>query len=205
MGILSATLILTHITHCLQNYETLQNYESALLTTIHVFTIIKVFCWFQGVLQDYNHSICQLPMSKNYQNLAKLSVHENNGTRPPVGHHYSGQSKSFRLDFEQSQLASLYQHQRKVALQTYCKYVGSTSTVGNVAAEPMDLPLAFSWFIGPMERRGAVARVGSEGSCIIATSVHNHSMKITELHLLLHQLYNTVDQTSSDIDDMKGP
>ena len=35
--------------------------------------------------------------------------------------------------------------------------------MNNVATELMDLPLEFSWFIGPTERRGAVALVGLEG------------------------------------------
>ena len=45
-----------------------------------------------------------------------------------------------------------------------CKYVGSTSTVDNIATESMDLPLLFSWFTGLMERRGLGAGVDLEGS-----------------------------------------
>ena len=58
-----------------------------------------------------------------------------------------------------------------VALLICCKYVGSTSTVDNVATESMDLPLLFSWFTGSIERRGGVAvGVGLEGSS--AASIH---------------------------------
>ena len=52
----------------------------------------------------------------------------------------------------------------------YCKYVGSTSTVDNIATESMDLPLLFSWFTGPTDRRGAAAGVDLEGSS--AESIH---------------------------------
>ena len=62
------------------------------------------------------------------------------------------------------QQTSLYQHQKKVALLICCKYIGSTSTVDNVAAESMDLTLLFSWFTGPTERREAAAGADLEGS-----------------------------------------
>ena len=52
----------------------------------------------------------------------------------------------------------------KVALLIYCKYIGSTSTVDNIATESMDLPLVFPWFTYLMERKGAAARIGLEGS-----------------------------------------
>ena len=63
-----------------------------------------------------------------------------------------------------------YQHLKNVALLISCKYVGSTSTVDNVATESMDLPLLFSWFTGPTERKGAAAAVDLEGS--LASSIH---------------------------------
>ena len=44
-----------------------------------------------------------------------------------------------------------------------CKYVGSTSTVDNIATEFMDLPLLFPWYIGPMERRVSASGVDLEG------------------------------------------
>ena len=57
-----------------------------------------------------------------------------------------------------------------VALLIHCKYVGSTSIVDNIKTESMDLPLAFSWFTGPTESRGAAAGAGSESSS--AASIH---------------------------------
>ena len=71
-----------------------------------------------------------------------------------------------------SQLNKLLQSAfAKVALLIRCKYVGSTSTVDNVATESMDLPLLFSCFLGPTERRGGAAvGVGLEGSS--AASIH---------------------------------
>ena len=58
----------------------------------------------------------------------------------------------------------------KVALLAHCKYVGSTSTVDNIATKSMDLPLLFPWFTGLTERRGAAAIVDLEGS--LAASIH---------------------------------
>ena len=51
-----------------------------------------------------------------------------------------------------------------------CKYVGSTSTLDNVVTKLMDLLLLLQWFKGPMDRRGATAGVGSEGSS--TASIH---------------------------------
>ena len=52
----------------------------------------------------------------------------------------------------------------KVVLLIFYKYIGSTSTVDNVATELMNLPLLFPWFTGPIERSKVAAGVGLESS-----------------------------------------
>ena len=44
------------------------------------------------------------------------------------------------------------------------EYIGSTSTLDNVATKSMDLPLLFPWFTGLTDRRGAAAALDLEGS-----------------------------------------
>ena len=56
----------------------------------------------------------------------------------------------------------------KVELLINCKYIGSTSTVNNVATKSMGLPLVFSWFAGPIKKKRGAAGAGPEGSSAVS-------------------------------------
>ena len=98
-------------------------YWSVFLATIHVKPTFQECFRHQNTVQDLTHDILQLPIFEYHQSLAKLFVNNNYGIRPPVGHHYSKQSKRWGSKLEPIQQTSLYQLEI-VALPINYKYVG---------------------------------------------------------------------------------